>query len=133
MSWRRVSAEPFLEGTNDLMLGAVEGKRFDRRPSDGGDADQFIAGPAKMKIPLLLAWMEQPHGSSRPRVGCHDSRTFPERTIDARQCEILEHRLSARRLRLNVIKVKRRCLPELRETTEFATVSRPRHDPSAQT
>lgn len=46
--------EQALEGTNDLMLGAVERQRVDTGSANGGDSHQFIARPSKMMVPLLL-------------------------------------------------------------------------------
>jgi hypothetical protein len=69
---------------------------------------------------LLGVWIDR--GLPRP---------FPQGTGNTRQCQVVEGGGSADRSRNNVIDVKRRLLPILRQLTILATFSRSLHDLSA--
>jgi len=121
------------EGTDDLMFHAVERERVNRRPACGGDPRHPAARPSEMKVPCLRARIEQPHQPAGPGITGQLPRPFAQRTMDAGQGKVCEHRGAARDLRHDVIHVKSGGLPELRQPSIFAAISGSRGHAPAKT
>ena len=76
MPGRWMPSEDRLEGTNDLMLVAIESQCVDGRPADGSDSEHLAANPSKVMVPLLFARMKQRRREAGPEVAPGLPRTF---------------------------------------------------------
>lgn len=131
MTLRWVPAEHALEGPNDLVPGAVEGKRVERGPTGRGDAHHFATGPSKVVIPFFPPWVEQMHRQAGLRIARRLPRSLAQRTMNTGQGEIGERRRPARHQWRDMIDMKRGRLSEARKPAVFATIPRPqRHTPT---
>lgn len=114
------------------MFGAVEGECFDRGAATGGDSDYLAAGPSKMMVPFLDAWIEEPHRTARLRITSRLPGAFAKRTMNAGKRQIGERGRPSSYHRHNVIDVKGRGLPQLRKSAVFAAVRGARLHPPTQ-
>ncbi len=108
-----MSSEQGFKGTYDLMLHAVESQRLNRSSAGSSNPNQSIARPPEMMIPLLLAWVEQPHRSAGLGIERQLTCALSQRAMDAGQRKIVQIGRTSGNHGHDMIDMKRGRLPEL--------------------
>jgi hypothetical protein len=110
----RMPAKPAFKRANDQMLGAVERQGNNGCASHGSDADDLMAGPSKMKIPLLHTRMKDAHRTASPGICRQLPCSFSQGAMDAGQCKIADQSLASCDSWHYMIDMKCRGLAEMR-------------------
>src|SRR5271157_974427 len=73
----------------------IHRENHDRRPTDGGLADQLRTIPGEMTFPPVLSWVEQPCDATGLGIDSGDVRSLVRIVMQARQCQVVERRHTA--------------------------------------
>src|SRR5262249_17373213 len=70
-------------------LGKIDVEHVNRRTTDGGAADKLRADPGEVRVPAVLARIEQPRELASDRGNPGDVRSLVEVVVVAREREVL--------------------------------------------